>query len=70
MYGAVMLAVIVMQAALSAIACHYIAESRDGARTRRWTLLGCLIGPPAILLTWNFAGWRQGQGGLQRISKA
>lgn len=56
MYGAVVLGILVVQAALSAVACHFIAAARSGVSPRRWTALGCLIGPAAIIATWWLAG--------------
>jgi hypothetical protein len=68
-YGAVLLFVLVAQAAFSACACHYLAESRPGANTRRWTLLGWLLGPGAIFVTWWFAGRDSGTSGLDEIRR-
>jgi hypothetical protein len=68
-YGAVFLFVLVAQAAFSAWACHYLAESRPGASTRRWAQLGWLLGPGAIFVTWWFAGRGSGTRGLDEMRR-
>lgn len=69
MYGAVLLLVLVAQAGFSAWACHYIAASRPGIKTRPWTVLGLLLGPAAIIVTWWFAGRGSGTSGLEQMRR-
>ena len=64
-FTAVLFVVLVMQAAFSAMVCHYIAAGREGVSTRRWTVLGLLTGPGAILFTWWFAGLKSGTSGAE-----
>jgi hypothetical protein len=68
-YDAVLLFVLVAQAAFSAWACHYIAETRAGTNSRRWTVLGLLLGPAAIIVTWWFAGRGSGTSGLEQMRR-
>jgi len=64
---AVAFGILVLQAALSATACHFIARGRPGVSPRRWTALGWVIGPAAILVTWWFAGRGSGASGLKQM---
>jgi len=70
MYGLVTFLLLVVQAVFGAWTSHYIAAGRPGVNIRRWTVVGGLCGVAGPLLTWEFAGWRRGEGGLQELRRS
>jgi hypothetical protein len=68
LYDLLALVLFLIQAGFGAWSSRFIVSSRHGVSLRRWTVTGAFAG--AIcgpLFAWEFAGWRNGDAGLQQL---